>query len=138
MRPAASSKGPSQGPRAFPRRALAQAGGALALAGVLAAGGAAVAAAASAMGVPGNPLQQKQDEIASSALVRSGMRKFERGFVEESVRDYDAALKLRPGLGPYLWQRGLSLYYLVRGGLGTGRRRAWKRGGWLEKRGWLA
>jgi lipoprotein NlpI len=28
------------------------------------------------------------------------------------VQDFDAALALQPQMRPYLWQRGLSLYYL--------------------------
>lgn len=32
--------------------------------------------------------------------------------VEGSVADFDAALAARPAIRPYLWQRGLSLYYL--------------------------
>lgn len=32
--------------------------------------------------------------------------------VEASVQDFDRALALQPQLRPYLWQRGLSLYYL--------------------------
>ncbi len=34
--------------------------------------------------------------------------------VEGSVQDFDAALAARPSIRPYLWQRGLSLYYLQR------------------------
>ena len=32
--------------------------------------------------------------------------------VEGSVADFDAALAARAAMRPYLWQRGLSLYYL--------------------------
>jgi len=32
--------------------------------------------------------------------------------VEASVQDFDRAVALQPQLRPYLWQRGLSLYYL--------------------------
>ena len=32
--------------------------------------------------------------------------------VEGSVADFDAAMAARPAMRPYLWQRGLSLYYL--------------------------
>lgn len=32
--------------------------------------------------------------------------------VEGSVKDFDSALELQPQLQPYMWQRGLSLYYL--------------------------
>lgn len=47
-----------------------------------------------------------------NALVRQGMNKFRLNDVEGSVADFDAALAARPALRPYLWQRGLSLYYL--------------------------
>ena len=47
------------------------------------------------------------------ALVRSGMRKFsDQGDIEGSIADFDAALAARPSMRPYLWQRGLSLYYV--------------------------
>jgi hypothetical protein len=49
----------------------------------------------------------------AQALVRSGMRKFaDKGDVEGSVADFDAALAAKPTMRPYLWQRGLSLYYV--------------------------
>lgn len=32
--------------------------------------------------------------------------------VEGSVQDFDAAMAMQPQMRPYLWQRGLSLYYL--------------------------
>ena len=34
--------------------------------------------------------------------------------MEESVADFDTALAASPSMRPYLWQRGLSLYYLGR------------------------
>ena len=40
------------------------------------------------------------------------MEKFQRGSVLGSVEDFNAALSINPGLKPYLWQRGLSLFYL--------------------------
>jgi streptogramin lyase len=76
-------------------------GGAALVAGAAAAlvGAAAFAASASAGPDP-------------RALVRTGMEKFRRGQVAESVADFDAALAASPSMRPYLWQRGLSLYYL--------------------------
>ncbi|KAI7837956.1 hypothetical protein COHA_008261 [Chlorella ohadii] len=81
------------------RSLLTGAGGGLALAGgLLAVGGvAAMAAAASA-----DP----------NALVRQGMNKFRDNDVEGSIEAFDAALAARPAIRPYLWQRGLSLYYV--------------------------
>ena len=46
------------------------------------------------------------------SLVRLGMQKFVAGHVEASIEDFDAALALDPSIHPYLWQRGLSLYYV--------------------------
>lgn len=82
------------------RGLLAGAGGGLAMAGgLLAAGGVAAMAAAAAGADP-------------NALVRQGMNKFRENDVEGSVEAFDAALAARPAIRPYLWQRGLSLYYL--------------------------
>jgi hypothetical protein len=39
------------------------------------------------------------------------MDKFRRADVEGSLQDFNQAQELDPGLRPYLWQRGLSLYY---------------------------
>ncbi|KAL4448342.1 hypothetical protein ABPG75_005561 [Micractinium tetrahymenae] len=81
------------------RALLVGAGGGLALAGGLLAAGGVVAMAASAAADP-------------NALVRSGMNKFRQNDVEGSLADFDAALAARPAIRPYLWQRGLTLYYL--------------------------
>lgn len=35
-----------------------------------------------------------------------------QNLVEDSVQDFDAVLAAAPTMRPYLWQRGLSLYYL--------------------------
>ena len=40
-----------------------------------------------------------------------GMDSFRRGNVASSVNEFDEALRLDPTLRPYLWQRGLSLFY---------------------------
>ena len=45
-------------------------------------------------------------------LLRSGSQKFVSGDVEGSLVDFDAALAAKPSIRPYLWQRGLSLYYI--------------------------
>ena len=39
------------------------------------------------------------------------MQSFRKGDVAASVKDFDEAMRLDPELRPYLWQRGLSLYY---------------------------
>lgn len=74
------------------------------LAGGLLAGGA-VGASVAVLAAAASP--------DARALVRSGMDKFENNDVEGSVADFDAALAARPAMRPYLWQRGLSLYYLA-------------------------
>eukprot|EP00873_Tetraselmis_striata_P011117 jgi/Tetstr1/431381/TSEL_021072.t1 len=48
---------------------------------------------------------------SARSLVFTGQERFQKGEVMASVRDFDAALELQPSLKPYLWQRGLSLYY---------------------------
>lgn len=40
-----------------------------------------------------------------------GMARFRSGRVSASVADFDRAIQLQPSLAPYMWQRGLSLYY---------------------------
>eukprot|EP00198_Chlamydomonas_reinhardtii_P001510 XP_001690846.1 predicted protein [Chlamydomonas reinhardtii] len=47
-------------------------------------------------------------------LTRTGMDKFRRNEVEGSVEDFDRVIQLAPSMKPYMWQRGLSLYYLGR------------------------
>eukprot|EP00238_Polyblepharides_amylifera_P011627 CAMPEP_0196582770 /NCGR_PEP_ID=MMETSP1081-20130531/40581_1 /TAXON_ID=36882 /ORGANISM="Pyramimonas amylifera, Strain CCMP720" /LENGTH=178 /DNA_ID=CAMNT_0041903445 /DNA_START=260 /DNA_END=796 /DNA_ORIENTATION=- len=42
------------------------------------------------------------------------MAKFTQGDVVGSIEDFDAVLDLSPSQKPYLWQRGLSLYYAQR------------------------
>ena len=39
------------------------------------------------------------------------MRSFRKGDVAASVKEFDEAMHLDPELQPYLWQRGLSLFY---------------------------
>ena len=48
--------------------------------------------------------------IAASP-VREGMRAFSANKVEESVKIFDGIIAEQPSTKPYLWQRGLSLYY---------------------------
>ncbi|CAI5464566.1 unnamed protein product [Closterium sp. Yama58-4] len=51
---------------------------------------------------------------AARAAVRRGMELFVENDVQGSVVEFDRALQLDPSQEPYLWQRGLSLYYLGR------------------------
>lgn len=47
-------------------------------------------------------------------FVGRGMARFRSGRVSASVADFDRAIQLQPSLAPYMWQRGLSLYYADR------------------------
>ena len=48
------------------------------------------------------------------SLVSRGMQEFQSNQVEKSVASFDAAIELDPSSADYLWQRGLSLYYVDR------------------------
>eukprot|EP00250_Pteridium_aquilinum_P009674 c18849_g1_i1 orf=359-1213(-) len=50
----------------------------------------------------------------ASLAVKRGMELFVQGDVAGSLVEFDNALELDPRQKPYLWQRGLSLYYLDR------------------------
>ncbi|MBM3734682.1 MAG: hypothetical protein FJW39_02760 [Acidobacteria bacterium] len=43
-----------------------------------------------------------------------GSRAFKEGRIEDSIRDFDMAIKLEPRYAPEHWQRGISLYYVAR------------------------
>ena len=45
-------------------------------------------------------------------LLNRGSRAFRDNRVEESIECFDEVLKLSPSSRPFLWQRGLSLYYV--------------------------
>jgi lipoprotein NlpI len=47
-------------------------------------------------------------------LMHLGGDELANGNFKESLTAFDAALAGRPGLSPYLWQRGIALYYLRR------------------------
>ncbi|XP_037473065.1 uncharacterized protein LOC119349159 [Triticum dicoccoides] len=51
---------------------------------------------------------------AAPLAVRRGMELFKQGDVAGSVAEFDRAIELDPRQKAYLWQRGLSLYYLDR------------------------
>ncbi|KAH7655069.1 TPR-like protein [Dioscorea alata] len=50
----------------------------------------------------------------ASLAVRRGMQLFRQGDVSGSLVEFDKAIELDPRQKSYLWQRGLSLYYLNR------------------------
>jgi hypothetical protein len=93
-------------------------GAAASAAGLLAAGAAAAAAVAAAAAAAAVAAAAAAASASAStaddprALVAAGMRAFERGDVAASLDAFDAALVAAPSMRPYLWQRGLSLYYL--------------------------
>lgn len=78
----------------LPRRLL--------LKGMLAGGALAAPAVSLAAGAPA---------LGAMESVRSGERLFRSGDVDGSCAAFDAALGAEPRLAPYLWQRGISLYY---------------------------
>jgi lipoprotein NlpI len=47
-------------------------------------------------------------------LLESAMAEFRSGKLAESVASFDRLAKLEPRYGPYLWQRGIALYYAGR------------------------
>ena len=119
---------------------VALAGGGLFLAGGMAAAGAlAASAAVAAAAMPGATAQQlvrrgmdrfrevrslRRFVPRSPVLDRAGVPLQQlrlvplpplsspQNDVEGSLADFDAALEGRPSIRPFLWQRGLSLYYL--------------------------
>lgn len=50
--------------------------------------------------------------IDSRTFVSRAMQKFERNDVEGATMDFDALIAKSPGSKPYLWQRGIALYYV--------------------------
>ena len=50
----------------------------------------------------------------ANMFVTRGMERFKRGRIEDSVYDFDKAVALDESKRPWMWQRGLSLYYLER------------------------
>ena len=50
--------------------------------------------------------------IDSRTFVSRAMQKFERNDVEGATMDFDAIIEKSPGSKPYLWQRGIALYYV--------------------------
>ena len=49
-----------------------------------------------------------------STLTRRGMAKFVQDDVDGSIADFDLVITTAPRMEPYMWQRGLSLYYAER------------------------
>jgi len=47
-------------------------------------------------------------------LTQQGMQKFRTNDMEGAVEDFDQVIRVSPSYKPYMWQRGLALYYLGR------------------------
>jgi lipoprotein NlpI len=45
-------------------------------------------------------------------LIDNGMRRFIKGEIAESIKDFDQAAKADPEVAPHLWQRGIAYYYV--------------------------
>jgi len=55
-----------------------------------------------------------QAAIAGPSSVSDGMAAFAAGEIDRSIEIYDSIILAEPQRRPYLWQRGLSLYYAER------------------------
>jgi hypothetical protein len=49
--------------------------------------------------------------VSGRKLVFQGMEAFRAGQITESIQLFDQAATVQPSLQPFLWQRGISLYY---------------------------
>jgi lipoprotein NlpI len=52
--------------------------------------------------------------VSSSNLLLCCVEQVMQGNVEASIEDFDAVLALAPRMKPFMWQRGLALYYAGR------------------------
>lgn len=59
-------------------------------------------------------LTGKNDPRGAAIAIKRGMVLFREGDVQGSLAEFDKAMELDPRQKAYLWQRGLSLYYLDR------------------------
>jgi len=59
-----------------------------------------------------SPTGQDDVNVGVEQLVRRGMSRFAEGRVQDSLKDFNTAMERRPSLSPFLWQRGISLYYV--------------------------
>jgi tetratricopeptide (TPR) repeat protein len=51
---------------------------------------------------------------SANLYVMRGMVHFQAGDIDRSITDFDRSIELDPRSKPYLWQRGISLYYAGR------------------------
>ena len=60
------------------------------------------------------PTLSAPQPASSQSPVRQGMSLFANNKVEEAISVYDQMIQEKPAVKPYLWQRGLALYYADR------------------------
>ena len=53
-------------------------------------------------------------DMSPKLLISRGMTEFQRGNIEESIKDFDNVISIDSRYKPFLWQRGLSLYFAQR------------------------
>jgi hypothetical protein len=58
-----------------------------------------------------NTVTAVSDTNSGRSLVFQGMEAFRGGRLSESIQLFDQAAAAQPSLQPFLWQRGISLYY---------------------------
>jgi tetratricopeptide (TPR) repeat protein len=66
------------------------------------------------MGAVPNQAEEFSSRQTPRSLISRGMQEFQSNQVEQSTESFDRAIALEPSSADYLWQRGLSLYYLDR------------------------
>lgn len=71
-------------------------------------------AATAAVGVVAMGAMAAGNRQSALLATRRGMQLFTQGDVAGSLQEFDRALELDASQRPYLWQRGLSLYYVNR------------------------
>lgn len=68
-----------------------------------------------AAGLPLDPIVGAQTAVAQArAELNRAIKHFEAGRITESVAAFDEVVRLVPSEMPYLWQRGIALYYAGR------------------------
>jgi lipoprotein NlpI len=58
--------------------------------------------------------QELRERPTARAYADRGRLYFQLAQIKESVADFDSAIKLEPRTAPYLWERGIALYYAKR------------------------
>jgi hypothetical protein len=58
-----------------------------------------------------NSNNNNNNNVSGRQLVFQGMEAFRAGQLTESIQLFDQAAAVQPSLQPFLWQRGISLYY---------------------------